>query len=75
VPLVLQRTHLSKDESSELRPMKAYGMSEDGVYGLRAEFERGEGGEEHYSFIDDCYFDCYMYDDESCDATRHVVLV
>jgi hypothetical protein len=43
VPLVLQRTHLSKDESSELRPMKAYGLSEDGVYGLRAEFERGEG--------------------------------
>jgi hypothetical protein len=75
VPLVLRRTHLSEDESSELRPMEAYGMSEDGVYGLRAESERGEGGEEHYSLIDGCYFDGYMYGDEGCDATRHVVLV
>jgi hypothetical protein len=75
VPLVLRRTHLSEDESSELRLMEAYGMSEDGVYGLRAEFERGEGGEEHYSLIDDCYSDGYMYGDESCNATRHVVLV
>jgi hypothetical protein len=75
VPLTLRHVHLSENESSELRPMEAYGLGNDGVYGLKENYERAETSQEYHSLVGDCDLDGYMDGGTAVDATRAVVLV
>jgi hypothetical protein len=75
LPFILRRVHLDSDESTELRSRDAYGVNEDGVYGLRSDFEPGDAPCTYYSFVGDCYFDGFMDGEAVGDANKSIVLV
>lgn len=74
VPLILRRVILSDEESAELRPRDAYGVDDEGDFGLKPDFVNREGLYEHYYLIGDCYLDGNM-DGEAAGDADSVVLV
>jgi hypothetical protein len=54
VPFILRRAHLIIDEGKELRPQNAYGVDEDGHFGLESDFQPEDGPYVHYYLVCDC---------------------
>jgi hypothetical protein len=54
VPFILRRAHLIIDEGEELRPQNAYGVDEDGHFGLESDFQSEYGPYVHYYLVCDC---------------------
>jgi hypothetical protein len=74
VPFILRAVHLSSAASAELRPGEAYGVNDEGEYGVKDDFEPGEGFHGYYELVGDCYFDGFMYG-EGVEHTEHDILL
>jgi hypothetical protein len=75
VPFILRPVHLSSVESAELRPGEAYGVNDEGVYGVKGDFEPEEDYHGYYELVGDCYFDGYMHGEGIEDTKHPIVLV
>jgi hypothetical protein len=75
VPFVLRRVQLSDDERVELRPREAYGVDDEGVFGLKEDFEAGDETLGYCNLVGDCYFDGCMHGEMAEDTTQPLVLV
>lgn len=75
IPFLLRHTLLSVEEADELRPEDAYGVGEEGMYGVKAVFTPGQGPCGYYNLIGDCYFDGYVHGDRAEDAKLPILLV
>lgn len=74
VPFVIRRAKLTENESTELRPQDAYGVREDGVYGLKHDYQDSRAPYKHYYLIGDCYFDGYM-DGEAFNGAKDLIVL
>jgi hypothetical protein len=75
VPFILRPVQLSSVASAELRPDEAYGVNDEGVYGVKDDFETKEDCHGYCELVGDCYLDCYMHGEGVEDAKHSIVLV
>jgi hypothetical protein len=75
VPFTIRCEQLSIEEAHELRPWDAYGVNEEGDWGVKANFVPEQSPCGYYSLIGDCYLDGYMHGEGAVDATHPIILV